>query len=271
MAEIKIGDISVGVGNKMVFMGGPCVIESREHALEIAKSIKSITDELGVGFVFKASFDKANRTSGESYRGPGIEEGMKILLEIRESLDVPVMTDFHAAEQIEVYGDKVDIVQIPAFLCRQTDLILAAGKTGKVVNIKKGQFLAPEQVGPILEKIKSTGNEKVMITERGYSFGYEDLVVDMRNFEIWKESDALVCFDASHSTQKPGALGGVSGGDRRFIPTLARSAVAAGIDVLFMEVHDNPEQALSDAATQFPLSELKSLLDQLMKIDACIK
>lgn len=267
----NIGKYNYDKGERFLFIGGPCVIESEEHAFFMAREIKNITDRLNLKFVFKASFDKANRSSIKSFRGCGIEEGIKILKKIRDELSVPITTDFHTVEQVEQFGKEVDIIQIPAFLCRQTDLLVASAKTGKVVNVKKGQFVAPDQMKFVIEKIISEGNKNVIITERGYSFGYGDLIVDMRNFELWRNEMALVCYDTTHSVQRPGGGSGVSGGDRNFISPLARSAVANGIDALFMEVHDNPEQALSDSATQFPLSKLEVLLKTLIIIDDLVK
>jgi len=268
---LKINKNQVGGKNRFALIGGPCVIESEKHAMKMAESIKKITDKLKLTYIFKASFDKANRTSVRSFRSIGVEKAFKILEKIKKEFNLPITTDFHNEEQIKIFGNNVDIIQVPAFLCRQTDLLLAAGMTGKIVNIKKGQFLAPNQAQNIVEKIKSTGNNQVIITERGYSFGYNNLIVDMRNFEMWKNKDFLTCYDATHSLQLPGALGVKSGGERNYIEPLARAALAIGIDFLFMEIHDNPPQALSDSETQFNLKNLQSFLKDLIYIDDYVK
>ena len=265
--EIQIGQVKIGGGNPLALIGGPCALESREICHQIGKEAKAICIELGVPYIFKASFDKANRQSVNSPRGPGIEEGLEILAEIRAELGVPVLTDVHEVCQVEETAKVVDILQIPAFLCRQTDLVKAAAETGKPVNIKKGQFLAPNDMRSIIEKATSTGNEQVMVTERGVSFGYGNLIVDMRSLAIMRGFGFPVVFDATHSVQRPGGLGTSSGGDREFVPHLVRAACAVGIDALFLEVHPNPASALSDTATMLPLNSLKSVLAQAKAIN----
>ena len=248
-------------------IAGPCVIESETHTLGIAEVLKTITEALEIPFIFKSSFDKANRTSMKSYRGPGLDEGLRILSRVRSELGIPVLTDIHESWQAEPVAEVVDVIQIPAFLCRQTDLLVAAGKTGRIVNIKKGQFMAPWDMKHAVEKVRSTGNEKVMVTERGTIFGYNNLVVDFRSL-VWMRSLGVpVVYDATHSLQRPAGQGGMSGGDRELIAPLARAAAGVGVNGFFMEVHDQPEKALSDAATQFPLTELPVLLTQLLEID----
>ncbi len=242
---------------------GPCVIESEEHTLKMAESLKKI---VGRPFVFKASYDKANRSSVHSFRGPGLEKGLAILQKVQREMDLPVLTDVHTPEEAEIAAQVVDILQIPAFLCRQTDLILAAAKTGKPVNIKKGQFVAPWDMKNVVEKIESQGNRKILLTDRGTSFGYNNLVSDMRSIPIMQKMGYPVCFDASHSVQLPGSLGGSSGGEREFIPILAKAAVAAGCDALFLETHSDPEQAKSDKATVLPFGMLEKLLKDIEKI-----
>lgn len=264
--KIKIRDFSIGRGYPLVFIAGPCVIESHERCLQLAEKLKAIFQPRKIPFVFKASFDKANRTSVHSYRGPGIKEGIKILADIKRRLDVPVLSDVHDAEDVPFIAETLDIIQIPAFLCRQTDLILAAARTDKPVNVKKGQFLAPWDMKSVVEKIRSTGNEQILLTERGASFGYNNLVSDMRSLVIMRELGYPVIYDATHSIQLPGGQGNVSGGERKMIIPLARAAVAAGCDGLFLEVHENPEQALSDAATMLPLNNLPCLVDQVLEI-----
>jgi len=258
--EVKIGDIVIGGGRPLALISGPCMLESKELCLEIGHEVKAICQDLGIPYIFKASFDKANRLSVNSKRGPGIEDGLATLAEIRAELGVPVLTDIHEVCQVEAVAQCVDILQIPAFLCRQTDLLLAAAMTGKPVNIKKGQFLSPYDMGNIAQKAASCGNEQIMLTERGVSFGYGNLIVDMRSFPIMRAFGYPVIFDATHSVQRPGGLGNATGGDREFVPHLVRAACAVGIDALFLEVHPNPEVALSDAATMLPLSTLKAVL-----------
>jgi len=254
-----------------VLIAGPCVLEGLERSLLIGKKVKEITERLGIPYIFKASFDKANRSSIKSYRGPGLEEGLDFLRTIKKELQVPVLTDIHQVEQAESAAEIVDIIQIPAFLCRQTDLLIAAAETGLVVNIKKGQFLAPWDMEKVIEKISSTGNQKILLTERGISFGYNNLVVDMTSLPIMRDTGYPVVFDATHSVQRPGAKGETSGGDRKFVPYLTRAAAGVGIDALFMEVHDNPEEALSDGPNMLYVDELEGLLKEVLAIDHIIK
>ena len=264
-SPFRIGNIEVGAG-KLFLIAGPCVIESEAHARKMADAIQRITSDLGVPYIFKASYDKANRTSVTSFRGPGVDEGARILAAIRES-GLPVLTDVHDAHDCARVAEAVDVLQIPAFLCRQTDLLVAAGKTGRAVNVKKGQFVAPADMRHAVEKVRTTGNERVSLTERGASFGYHNLVVDMRSLAIMREF-APVVFDGTHSVQQPSAANGVSGGQPEFIPLLARAAVAAGVDGLFLEVHDNPAEAKSDGANALRLDRLKGLLENLLGIHA---
>ncbi|PSH02891.1 MAG: 3-deoxy-8-phosphooctulonate synthase [Acidobacteria bacterium] len=259
----SVQNVTIG-GPELFLIAGPCVIESEEHALFMATSIAAICRELGVPYIFKASFDKANRTSIGSYRGPGVAEGLRILRIVSEDLKIPVLTDVHEAAQAAAAGEIVDILQIPAFLCRQTDLLIAAARTGKAVNIKKGQFVAPQDMRHAVAKVRDSGNPRVSLTERGTSFGYHNLVVDMRSLAIMREY-APVIFDATHSVQLP-SQGEQSGGQPQFIPILSRAAVAAGIDGIFMEVHDNPQKAKSDGANALPLGNLKATLEQLLAI-----
>jgi 2-dehydro-3-deoxyphosphooctonate aldolase (KDO 8-P synthase) len=253
-------------GRDLVVIAGPCVIESPERTRRIAEGLAEVCDRAGVSLVFKASFDKANRTSVGAYRGPGLEAGLDILSRIRTDLKLPVTTDIHSVAQAAQTAAVVDLIQIPAFLCRQTDLLLAAAETGVPVNIKKGQFQAPWDMAHAVEKVQSVGNSAVMLTERGTSFGYNNLVVDMRSLSHLAGLGVPVCFDATHSTQAPGGLGSQTGGDRSMAPLLARAAVAAGVHAVFMEVHDEPERARSDSAVQLPLHEVESLLDRLTRI-----
>ncbi|MBK7599070.1 MAG: 3-deoxy-8-phosphooctulonate synthase [Acidobacteria bacterium] len=252
-------------------IAGPCVIESESHALMMAREISRITTRLGIPYIFKASYDKANRSSKRSFRGFGIEEGLRILEKVKDELGVPVITDVHESSQVPAVAEVADVLQIPAFLCRQTDLLQAAAMSGRTVNVKKGQFLAPWEVGNIIEKIESAGNREIMITERGSSFGYNNLVVDFRAFPIMREFGYPVIFDVTHSLQLPGGLGDATDGQAQYIDHLARAGVACGIDGLFMEVHDNPPMALSDAATQFALDELETLLITLLKIHQLVE
>ncbi|MGE5558246.1 MAG: 3-deoxy-8-phosphooctulonate synthase [Bacillota bacterium] len=259
------------IDKKLFIIAGPCVIESEERALMIGREMKRIADGLGVYYIFKASCDKANRTSAGAKRGPGMEEGLKILSRIKKELGTPVLTDIHEAGQAASAAEVADILQIPAFLCRQTDLLLAAGRTGRVVNIKKGQFLAPEDMGRAAEKVKSSGNGKIILTERGVSFGYHNLVVDMRAIPIMKRFGLPVVMDATHSVQLPGGAGHSTSGQREFVPTLARAAVAAGADGLFFEVHDCPEEAWSDGPNMLKLEQAETLLRELLKLHALVK
>ena len=267
------------IGNRQPFflIAGPCVIESREMVLFIAKEMKSMCDTLGIRYIFKASFDKANRTSSRSFRGPGIDQGLKILEEVRAEVGVPVLTDVHTAEQVAQVAHAVDVLQTPAFLCRQTDFIVACAQSGKPVNIKKGQFLAPHDMVNVIEKARAAAVEEglspdnFMVCERGTTFGYGNLVSDMRSLAIMRETKAPVVFDATHSVQMPGGRGTCSGGDRRFVPVLARAAVAVGIDGLFFETHPNPDEALSDGPNMVPLNRMYDLLEELMRIDRIVK
>ena len=250
-----------------VLIAGPCAIESKEIALETASALKEITARLEIPFVFKSSYDKANRSSHNSFRGPGLEKGLKILAEIKNELDVPVLSDVHSPEEAKIAGDVLDIIQIPAFLCRQTDLVLAVGETGKVVNVKKGQFLAPWDIDQVVEKIESTGNYKILLTERGASFGYNNLVSDFRSLVRMAETGYPVVFDVTHSVQLPGAAGDSSGGEKEYAPALARAATAVGISSLFIETHPEPAEALSDSATMIPLDKMENLLKEIKAFD----
>jgi 2-dehydro-3-deoxyphosphooctonate aldolase (KDO 8-P synthase) len=264
-SPFQIAHVPVG-GPTPFFILGPCALESEKFAWEMARSLKEIADRTGIPFVFKASFDKANRTSVGSFRGPGIHEGCRILGEISKELKVPVTTDIHTAEQADIAAEHIDLLQIPAFLCRQTDLLEAAAKTGRVVNVKKGQFLAPLDTVNIAEKMRSFGCERFLITERCTTFGYNNLVVDMRSLYLMRKEGIPVIFDATHSVQRPGGLGGSTGGDGELAPVLARAAVATGIDGLFMEVHSDPANALSDGPNQIPLEFIEDLLIKLLAI-----
>ena len=262
--------ISFG-GKSLPLIAGPCVIESRDHSLSMALQIKNIADKLSIPFIFKSSFDKANRTSISSFRGPGIAEGLRILADIKSELDIPIITDIHLPEQAIPIAEITDIIQIPAFLCRQTDLLIAASNTGKPINVKKGQFLSPRKVKNIVEKIKSTGNDRILITERGNTFGFDNLVVDMRSIPIMQEETGYpVIFDGTHSTQIPGNTGATTGGLRKYIPTMIKAAIAAGCNGLFLEVHDDVENAKSDAATQWPIDQLEELLVQVERLREAI-
>jgi len=261
-----IPEFNIDLNNRLFLIAGPCVIESRDHVLFMAEALKKITSAFDISFVFKASFDKANRTSINSFRGPGMDEGLKILGEARKSLGVPVLTDVHLPDQAAPIAEVCDILQIPAFLCRQTDLIVAAAKTGKIVNVKKGQFLAPWEMKNVVVKVREAGNPNLVLTERGASFGYNNLVVDFRSIPIMKEFGCPVVLDVTHSLQLPGGQGDKSGGQPQYIPHLARAGVAVGVDGLFMEVHDNPAKALSDGPNALDLSLLRPLLEQLLKI-----
>ncbi|MFH0975798.1 MAG: 3-deoxy-8-phosphooctulonate synthase [Spirochaetota bacterium] len=255
---------------RFFFIAGPCIIESRDMTMRTAEKLKEISERLGLFFIFKSSYDKANRSSLSSYRGPGLEKGLKILSEVKENFKIPVITDVHTVEETTEAGAVADALQIPAFLCRQTDLLISAVDTGRTINVKKGQFIAPSDTENIVEKLRAHGCESYAVTERGYSFGYNNLVVDMRSFGIIRSFGIPVIFDATHSTQLPG--GGIaSGGEREFAPLLARSAAAAGIDGLFMEVHESPESALCDATNQYYLDKVEELLKVLIRIDDYVK
>lgn len=264
----EIGPVPVGDG-KLFLIAGPCVIESERHVRTMADAIQRITSDLGIPYIFKASFDKANRTSVKSFRGPGLKEGVRILGALARATGLPILTDVHEPAQCAQVAEAADVLQIPAFLCRQTDLLVAAGNTGRAVNIKKGQFVAPWDMTHPVEKVRSTGNERVFLTERGASFGYNTLVVDFRSLAIMRKT-APVVFDGTHSVQQPSAAGGVSGGQPEFIPLLVRAAVAAGLDGLFLEVHDDPAHALSDGANALDLKLLRPLLEQLLEIHAAV-
>ena len=260
------GPITIGPGAPLLLMAGPCVLESGELAWEIAREMKAITARLGISYVFKASFDKANRTSLNSFRGPGAEKGLRILGRLREEVGVPVVSDIHEPAQAEMAADYLDILQIPAFLCRQTDLLVAAARTGKVVNVKKGQFVSPWDMEYAVNKLRGAGTERILLTERGASFGYNNLVVDMRSLPVMRSFGYPVIYDATHSVQLPGGAGGSSGGQREFIPALSRAAMAVGIDGLFIEVHPDPSKALCDGPNSLPLAEVESLLKQLLAV-----
>ncbi|MBQ8784732.1 MAG: 3-deoxy-8-phosphooctulonate synthase [Alphaproteobacteria bacterium] len=266
--KIKIKDFEIGNELPIALISGPCQIESRQHAIDIAGTLVEITKDLGINYIFKASFDKANRTSIKSARGVGIEEGMRTFEEIKKLYDCPILTDVHECAQCEIAAEYVDVLQIPAFLCRQTDLVVAAAKTGKVVNIKKGQFLAPWDVKHLVMKAVDSGNDNVCLTERGTSFGYNTLVTDMRSFpQMAADTGCPVIFDATHSVQQPGGLGGSTGGNRELAPVLARAAVAVGVAAVFMETHDNPDKALSDGPNSMYLKDMKSVVANLMEFD----
>lgn len=266
-----MGGCTFGARLPLVFIAGPCVIESRRGCVALARRLDGLARRLAVPYVFKASFDKANRTSLEAYRGPGLAAGLEVLREIRERFGVPVLTDIHECHQAEAVAAVADILQIPAFLCRQTDLLLAAGRTGCVVNVKKAQFLAPEDMAHVVRKIESTGNRRILLTERGSSFGYHNLVADMRSLLVMREMGYPVVFDATHSVQRPGGAGGRSGGDGRWAPALARAAVATGCDGVFIETHLHPETALSDKDNAIPFRQLETLWRQLMEIHALVQ
>jgi 2-dehydro-3-deoxyphosphooctonate aldolase (KDO 8-P synthase) len=269
--KVNIRNFSIGRGEPLAFIAGPCVIESRESCLKLADKLKNIFQARKIPFIFKASYDKANRTSVNSYRGPGIKEGIKILADIKRQLDLPILSDVHCKEDISVVSETLDIIQIPAFLCRQTDLILAAAKTGKPINVKKGQFLAPWDMKSVIEKIRSIGNEQILLTERGTTFGYNNLVSDMRSLVIMRGLGYPVIYDATHSVQLPGGQGNVSGGERNMVVPLARAAVATGCDGLFIEVHETPEKALSDAATMLSVKDLPFLIEQVLEIHRIVQ
>ncbi len=258
--KIKLNDFEIG-GDKLTIMAGPCVIEDKDMVFETAKALKEIMADLGINFVFKSSYDKANRSSINSYRGPGIQDGLEVLNEVKTKLNLPIVTDIHTPEQAAIAAEVADILQIPAFLCRQTDLLIAAAKTGKIVNIKKGQFLAPQQMKPLAQKVADSGNDNILFTDRGTTFGYNNLVTDMRGIQIMQELGYPVVFDATHSVQLPGGQGECSGGERKFVPILAKSAVAAGAKALFFEVHPEPDKALCDGPNMIKLSDAKALFE----------
>ncbi|WP_314716422.1 3-deoxy-8-phosphooctulonate synthase [Sphingobium yanoikuyae] len=269
--HVKVGPVTFGNDLPFVLISGPCQIESRDHALFIADALAKAAADAGVPFIFKSSFDKANRTSVSGKRGVGIDAGLAILAEVKVTLGCPVLTDIHGPEQVEAAAQAVDILQIPAFLCRQTDLLIAAGKTGAVINVKKGQFLAPWDMAAVAQKVASTGNERILLTERGASFGYNTLVSDMRALPVMAETGYPVVFDATHSVQQPGGLGSASGGQRDYAPLLARSAVAAGVAAIFAEAHEDPDNAPSDGPVMLKLDWVGPMLKQLKAIDRVVK
>jgi 2-dehydro-3-deoxyphosphooctonate aldolase (KDO 8-P synthase) len=269
--KVSVGSIEIGAGNPLTVIAGPCVIESRDSALKHAARLKQAADRAGVPYIFKSSYDKANRSSVESFRGPGLEKGLEILAAVKKEIGIPVLTDVHEQDQVPAVQEVADVLQIPAFLCRQTDFVVAVARSQRVVNVKKGQFLAPWDVGNIVQKIISTGNEQILLTERGVSFGYNNLVSDMRSLVAMREFGYPVVFDATHSLQLPGGLGKASGGERKYIPPLARAGVAAGVDALFMEVHEDPDRALSDGPNSLALKDFEALLRTVKEIDAILK
>jgi len=269
--SIKVGPHFIGGQNPLVLIAGPCVIESEKIAMEIAEKLKRITGELHVPFIFKASYDKANRTSINSFRGPGLSDGLKILQKIKTELDLPILSDVHKEEEIDPAAEVLDILQIPAFLCRQTDLLVKAAQTGKPINVKKGQFLAPWDMKNVVVKLEESGNSNILLTERGATFGYNNLVVDMRSLVLMREYNYPVIFDATHSLQQPGGQGTTSGGQSEMVPDLARGAVAVGCDALFMEIHTDPSKALSDGPNMLQIDMLPELLEQLVTLDRIVK
>jgi 2-dehydro-3-deoxyphosphooctonate aldolase (KDO 8-P synthase) len=270
MPQIRVKNIKIGQGNPLVLIAGPCVIESEKACIDIAKRIKDIAERAGMPFIFKSSFDKANRLSIDSFRGPGLKKGLEILNKVKQKLNLAILSDIHCQEQIKEAAKVLDIIQIPALLCRQTDIVVAAAKTKRVVNIKKGQFLAPWDILPIIKKIESTGNKSILITERGVSFGYNNLVSDFRSLKIMREFGYPVIFDATHSVQLPGGKGTCSGGQREFVAGLSRAAVAFGCDGLFLEVHLNPDKALCDGPNMINLKDLERLIKQVKSIERAL-
>jgi len=268
---ISLGSLRLGAGNPLFVIAGPCVIESEAHARKMAECVSRIAADAGVPYIFKASYDKANRSSVKAFRGPGLSEGLRILGKIKSELHVPILTDIHEASQAAPAAEVADILQIPAFLARQTDLLIAAAKTGRVINIKKAQFLSPWDMGNVAEKVASSGNRNIILTERGASFGYNNLVVDMRTFPVLRKFGYPVVYDVTHSVQLPGGQGHASGGQPEFIETLARAGVAAGVDGVFLETHENPAAALSDGANALPLSELGQLLGRLKELSTLVR
>jgi 2-dehydro-3-deoxyphosphooctonate aldolase (KDO 8-P synthase) len=268
---VRVGSVVIGGGAPLALIAGPCVIESRDAALRHASRLAAIAAEAGVGLVYKSSFDKANRTALESFRGLGLDEGLAVLAEVRRETGLPVLTDVHEKAQVPAVAEVVDVLQTPAFLCRQTDFILAVAAAGKPVNLKKGQFLSPAEMVQVVRKARSTGNQQLLVTERGFAFGYHSLVSDMRALPQLAATGCPVVFDATHSVQQPGGQGSASGGERQFIAPLARAAVAAGVDAVFMEVHEDPGRALSDGATSLALADLPALLRQLVAIDRAVR
>jgi 2-dehydro-3-deoxyphosphooctonate aldolase (KDO 8-P synthase) len=271
MKLVEVGNFKIGAGRPLAIIAGPCVIESQESALRHASLLKEAADRAGVPYIFKSSYDKANRSSASSFRGPGLERGLEILAEVKRKVGVPILTDVHESAQVVAVQQIADVLQIPAFLCRQTDFVVAVANSGKVVNVKKGQFLAPWDIANVVDKILSTGNDRVLLTERGVSFGYNNLVSDMRSLVWMRELGYPVIFDATHSLQLPGGLGHASGGERKYIPALARAAVAVGVDALFMEVHESPDQALSDGPNSLLLQDFEKLIKAVKQIDEMVK
>jgi 2-dehydro-3-deoxyphosphooctonate aldolase (KDO 8-P synthase) len=269
--KIAVGAVQIGGGLPLAVIAGPCVIESKDSALRHGSALKAAADRVGVPYIFKSSYDKANRSSLHSFRGPGLENGLEILAAVKEKIGVPVLTDVHEIDQVARVKAVADVLQIPAFLCRQTDFVLAVAQSGKVVNVKKGQFLAPWDMRNIVDKIRSAGNEQILLTERGASFGYNNLVSDMRSLVVMRELGYPVVLDATHSLQLPGGLGDASGGERQYVPALARAGAAAGVDALFMEVHEDPEHALSDGPNSLMLKDFEGLLRIIKRIDAVVK
>jgi 2-dehydro-3-deoxyphosphooctonate aldolase (KDO 8-P synthase) len=268
---IKCGNLSISNSRRFTLIAGPCQLESEKHALDIAEKLKDITKKLDIGLIYKTSFDKANRTSLAGKRGSGLEKSLPIFDKIRNDLKIPVLTDVHAIDQCQIVASHVDVLQIPAFLCRQTDLLIAAAKTGKIVNVKKGQFLAPWDMINVIKKLENSGNNNILVTERGASFGYNTLVSDMRSLPIMAKNGYPVVFDATHSVQQPGGMGEKSGGQREFVEYLARAAIAVGVAAVFMETHEDPDNAPSDGPNMVPISKMPSLLKQLVEIDKLIK
>jgi 2-dehydro-3-deoxyphosphooctonate aldolase (KDO 8-P synthase) len=269
--EIELGKLRLGGGNPLFLIAGPCVIETESHARAMAEKIAKIASDADMPYIFKASFDKANRSSLKGFRGPGLKEGLRILGKIKSELKLPILTDIHEPSQAAPVADVCDVLQVPAFLARQTDLLIAAGKTGRVINVKKPQFVSPWEMGNVAEKVASTGNEKIILTERGSSFGYQNLVVDVRSFPIMQRTGYPVVFDVTHSVQLPGGQGHSSGGQPQFIEPLARAGVAAGVDGIFLETHDNPAKALSDGPNALPLTQLLALLMKLKGLSAVVR
>ena len=269
--SVKCGKLNISNKSPLTLIAGPCQLENEKHALEVANELKKITEKVGVGLIYKTSFDKANRTSLKGKRGAGLEKSLPVFDKIRKELGIPVLTDVHTAEQCENVSKHVDVLQIPAFLCRQTDLLIAAAKTGKVINVKKGQFLAPWDMANVTKKIEESGNKNILVTERGASFGYNTLVSDMRSLPIMAKNGYPVVFDATHSVQQPGGMGDKSGGQREFVEYLSRAAVAVGVAAVFMETHPDPDNAPSDGPNMVPLSKMPSLLKQLIDIDKLVK
>jgi len=269
--EIALGSLRLGGANPLFLISGPCVIESDLHACSMAEKVSKIASDCGIPYIFKASYDKANRSSGKGFRGPGLKEGLRILAKIKRDFKLPILTDIHESAQAAPVAEVCDVLQIPAFLARQTDLLLAAAKTGRIINVKKAQFLSPWDMSNVVEKIAGAGNDKIVLTERGASFGYNNLVVDMRSFPVMQKLGYPVVYDVTHSVQLPGGQGHASGGQPEFIETLARAGVAAGVDGIFLETHDNPSAALSDGANALPLSQLEALLRKLKQVAELVR